>query len=107
MALVETCYEHITFDSKGVPIISGTTTKVIELVVERLAYGWSPEELQFQHQYLTLGQIYSALAYYADHFDELDKDIDSRYHKAENLRQASKTSPLLQKIRARGITNGC
>jgi hypothetical protein len=37
--------------------------KVIELILEKSAYGWSPEELHFQHAYLTLGQIYSALAY--------------------------------------------
>ncbi len=34
--------------------------KVIEIVLEKIAYGWSPEELHFQHPYLTLGQIYSA-----------------------------------------------
>ncbi len=28
-----------------------------------MAYGWSPEEMHFQHPDLTLGQIYSALAY--------------------------------------------
>ncbi len=32
-------------------------------VVEQKAYGWSAEELHFQHPYLTLGQIHSALAY--------------------------------------------
>jgi uncharacterized protein (DUF433 family) len=41
--------------------------KVIELVREQDAYGWSPEELHFQHPYLSLGQIHSALAYYWDH----------------------------------------
>jgi len=38
--------------------------KVVESVVEQQAYGWSPEELRFQHPYMTLGQIHSALAYY-------------------------------------------
>jgi len=52
--------------------------KVIELVLDRIAYGWSPEELRFQHPYLTMGQIYSALAYYADHQEELDADIQRR-----------------------------
>ncbi|OGQ79996.1 MAG: hypothetical protein A2289_01440 [Deltaproteobacteria bacterium RIFOXYA12_FULL_58_15] len=41
--------------------------KVIVLVLEKSAYGWSPEELHFQHPYLTMGQIYSALSYYWDH----------------------------------------
>ncbi|MCG8350539.1 MAG: DUF433 domain-containing protein [Chloroflexales bacterium] len=75
MSLVETRYEHIVLDDAGVPNIAGTTMKVIELVLERSAYGWSPEELHFQHPYLSLGQIHSALAYYWDHQDELDQDI--------------------------------
>lgn len=37
--------------------------KVIEFVLETHAYGWSPDGLQFQHPYLTLGQIHSARAY--------------------------------------------
>lgn len=52
--------------------------KVIELVLDKLAYGWSPEELHFQHPGLTLGQIHSALAYYWDHQEELEQDIEGR-----------------------------
>ena len=62
MALVDTEYEHVSVDEEGVPFISGTTMKVVELVAEKMAYGWSPEEIHFQHQYLTLGQIYYAMA---------------------------------------------
>jgi len=58
MAGTETRYEHIVLDDRGIPVLKGTTLKVIDLVVERLAYGWSPEELVFQHPSLTLGQIY-------------------------------------------------
>ena len=72
---VETKYEHIILDKKGVPIITGTNMKVIALVLEKSAYEWCPEELHFQHPYLTLGQIHSALAYYWDHQKELDADI--------------------------------
>ena len=45
------------------PLIEGTTTKVVELVLETEAYGWIPDELHFQHPYLTLGQIHAALVY--------------------------------------------
>lgn len=76
---METRYEHITLDEDYVPVIGGTTMKAVELVVEQRAYGWSPEELNFQHPYLTLGQIYSALAYYWDHREELDRDIEQRF----------------------------
>src|SRR4051812_28208299 len=67
MAMVETRYEHIFLQDGKVPTIAGTTMKVIELVTAQQAYGWSPDELAFQHPYLTLGQIHSALAYYWDH----------------------------------------
>ena len=47
MAVVATRYEHIVLDESGAPAIGGTTMKVVELVAERLGYGWSPEELHF------------------------------------------------------------
>ena len=44
-----TAYEHVVVDESGTPLIEGTTMKVVELVLETHAYGWSPDELQFQH----------------------------------------------------------
>jgi uncharacterized protein (DUF433 family) len=99
MALVETRYEHIVLDNAGVPFIAGTTMKVIELVLERSAYGWSPEELHFQHPYLSLGQIYSALAYYWDHQEVLDQDIVRRRALVEELRRTTPRSPLLVRLK--------
>lgn len=66
MPIVETGYKHIILNEKKVPIIAGTKMKVLEIILDKIAYGWSPEELQYQHPHLTLGQIYSALAYYSD-----------------------------------------
>ncbi len=45
----ETRYEHIQLDEHQVPTIAGTTMKMVEMVLDHLAYGWSPEELHFQH----------------------------------------------------------
>ena len=83
---METHYEHIMLDEDHVPSIAGTMMKVVELVVEQQAYGRSPEELHFQHPYLTLGQIHSALAYYWDHREGLDRDIQRRFERVEKLR---------------------
>ena len=74
--------------------------KVIELVLEREAYGWSPEELHFQHPYLSLGQIYSALAFYSDHKDELDEDIFRRQKLIDELRRSTPVSPLVVRLKA-------
>ena len=98
-----TQYEHIALNKTGVPVIAGTTMKVVELVVAKEAYGWSPEELHFQHPYLTLGQIHSALAYYWDHADELDRDIERRLEFAEGMRRNNGPSPLVARLKSKGL----
>jgi len=60
MSLATTRYEHIVLDENGVPFVHATDLKVVELVLEQSAHGWSAEELHFQHPYLSLGQIHSA-----------------------------------------------
>ena len=101
--LTQTIYEHLQIDANGVPYIAGTTMKVVELVMAQLAYGWSPEELHFQHPYLTLGQIHSALAYYWDHKTELDADIEHRWQFVEQARLQAGPSQLANKLRAQGL----
>ncbi len=100
---VETRYEHIVLDKKRVPIIAGTSMKVIELILDHKAYGWSPEELQFQHPFLTMGQIHSALAYYWDHQNELDSDIEQRLKMADEIRQTIKPSSLEARLKNEGL----
>ena len=103
LASVETRYEHIVIDERGIPIVAGTNMKVVELVLEKMAYGWSPEELYFQHPHLTLGQIYSALAYYWDHQEELDKDIERRREFVDQPRNTAGMSPLKARLKAQGL----
>lgn len=103
MTLTETEYKYIVLDERNVPLITGTTMKVIELVTGQIAHGWNPEELQFQHPYLTMSRIHSALAYYWDHKQELDADIEQREQYAEQLRQRAGESPLAKRLRARGL----
>jgi uncharacterized protein (DUF433 family) len=98
-----TTYEHIVLDQAGVPMIEGTNTKIVEIVAEVKAYGWSPEEIHFQHPYLTLGQIYSALAYYWDNVEEIDRDLKERAARAEKIRQQFGDSKIKQKLKKKGL----
>ncbi|MBI1801624.1 MAG: DUF433 domain-containing protein [Chloroflexi bacterium] len=102
MSLVETRYEHVVLDGDA-PTIAGTNMKVIELVMGMLAYGWSPEELHFQHPYLTMGQIHSALAYYWDHQAELERDIDQRLQRVDQMRSESGPTALEARLKATGL----
>lgn len=99
MALQRTTYEHIALQENGVPVIAGTNTKVIELVQEVYAWGWSPEEICYQHPYLTLGQVHSALAYYWDHKDELDADILRRNERLEQLKHEIGPSQIAARLK--------
>lgn len=103
MSIVETRYEHIILNEDRVPIITGTKMKVIQLILDKIAYGWSPEELQYQHPHLTLGQIYSALAYYSDHQEELDQEIERQLKEVDQMRKAAKPTPLVARLKARKL----
>jgi len=97
--MIETRYAHIILDAKKVPVISGTTMKVIELVCDHFGYGWSPEELHFQFPYLTLGQICSALAYYWDHREEMDEEIDRQLKEIDEYRKAAGNSHFIARMK--------
>ena len=75
-------YPHIEI-ADGVPILSGTRTKVVEVVLDRLAYHWDADEIHRQHPQLSLAQIYSALAYYYDHQAEMDQEIQAQLQHVE------------------------
>jgi len=100
---LKTEYKYIERDERNVPIIAGTTMKVIELVEAKIAYGWSPEELHLNHPYLTMSQIHSAFAFYWDNKEELDADMERRFQYAEKLRRDAGESPLVKKLRAKGL----
>jgi uncharacterized protein (DUF433 family) len=66
---------QIEIDSKGVAWLAGTKVKVVEVVLDKLAHGWSPEEIHFQHPHLTLAQIHAALTYYYENQSALDMQM--------------------------------
>jgi uncharacterized protein (DUF433 family) len=94
---------HIEIDERGVAWITDANTKVIEVVLDRVAYGWSPEEIHFQHPTLSLAQIHAALAYYYDHQAELDAEIMRQLKEVEALDEAAKDSPGRRRLRELGL----
>jgi uncharacterized protein (DUF433 family) len=93
---------HILLDDAGVAWIDETNVKVIEVVLDKLAHGSSPEEMHLQYPHLSLAQIHAALAYYYDHKAELDAEIERRLDEAERLRAAAGESPVVKRLRAAG-----
>lgn len=102
MAPIATRYEHIVLDDRGVARIAGTQLRAIDLVEAKYGNGWTPEQLHDQHPELTLGQIYSALAYYSDHQDEMEAQIADRRQELEQLKRLTLPSRLVERLRQDG-----
>jgi len=101
MAMI--AHPHIRLDEQDVAWIDDTNVKVIEVVLDRLAYGWSPEEIHFQHPHLSLAQIHAALAHYYDHQAALDVDIARQEQTVRRLRLEAGDSSLVARLKARGL----
>ena len=78
-------YPHLDSSKSGRLVIAGKNFKVIHLIREHVAYGWSAEELALNHPQLTLGEVYSALAYYADHREQMDGELAASEAEAEKM----------------------
>jgi uncharacterized protein (DUF433 family) len=104
MATVD--YPHISLTSDGVPMITGTTTKVVEIVLDHLAHGSDAQEIHREFPYLGLSAIHSALAYYYDHKEDVDEDIARRKRKVDDIKAKVDAiqgpSPLRERLRAKG-----
>jgi uncharacterized protein (DUF433 family) len=90
---------YIEIDENSVAWIADTKIKVIEIAVDKLAHGSSPEELHFQYPHLSMAQIHAALAFYYDHQVELESEILLRLKAVKKIAAHYLDSPLSAKLR--------
>ncbi len=93
---------HIFLDDAGVAWIDDTNVKVIEVILDKLAHGSSPEEMHFQYPHLSLAQIYAALSYYHDHQETLDTEIRRKLNEVDALAAQTDDSPVRKRLRQAG-----
>lgn len=94
---------HIELDDRARPWIAGTKVKVIEVVLDHIAYGFSPAEIHLQHPHLSLAQIHAALSYYYDHQADLDAEIRRQADDAHRLWEQNRDSPGRRRLREKGL----
>jgi uncharacterized protein (DUF433 family) len=93
----------ITLDEKGRALLAGTTTKVVEIVLDHTENGFSPDEIRRQHgNSFSLAQIYAALSYYYEHQAEFDAEIEQEVREVEELRRQAGESPFVKRMRSIG-----
>ncbi|MEO8426526.1 MAG: hypothetical protein ABI651_05360 [Verrucomicrobiota bacterium] len=93
---------HIQLDDRGMAWIDAANIKVVEVALDVIAHGWSPEEIHFQHLHRSLAQIHAALGYYYDHKPEMDAHIQRSAQEVEKLRAQAGESPIWKRLREMG-----
>lgn len=94
---------HIRLDDRGVAWIDDSNFKVIQIALDHMAHGLSPDEICAEHyNRLSLAQVHAALAYYFDHQAEFDAEIARQVQEYEQLRAAAVDSPGRRRLRTLG-----
>jgi uncharacterized protein (DUF433 family) len=96
--MTATLTTQIEIDARGAAWISGTKVKVVEVVLDKLAHGWSPEEIHFQHPHLSLAQIHGALTYYYENQAAMDAEIRRDLDEASELARQVSDPELRQRL---------
>ncbi len=99
--MVAAAINHICLDDQGVAWLRNTTTKVIEIVLDQIAYGLTPAQIHAEHPHLSLAQIHAALSFYYDHKAEIDAEIERRYQEAETFRMQAVNQLTRRELEAR------
>jgi len=95
-----TAWPFVELDQKGVAYLHGTTTKVIEIALDRIARELlTAEEIQTVHPSLSLPQIHAALGYYHDHRNECDRQIEEGQRAANQLLERLENPVLQERLR--------
>jgi uncharacterized protein (DUF433 family) len=88
----------IVLDERGRAWIEGANTKVVQVVKDLIAHGWSPEEIHYQLPHLSLAQIHAALSYYYAHKPEFDNQIKIDQQEVDRIRREQGESPFAKRI---------
>jgi uncharacterized protein (DUF433 family) len=95
-----TAYAYVDLNADGVPFIEGTRIKVAQVAIDHVEGRWSAERIVRTYPPLTVAQVHSALAYYYDHRDEIDRYISEGSETAERLRPQLERLALIAKLKA-------
>jgi uncharacterized protein (DUF433 family) len=93
MAMLAVKCPHIEKPADGSACLeSHPRVRVAQIIASHLAYGWSVPELCREYPYLAPAEVYSAMAYYFDHRQEIDEEIRRDVELTETLELIAKAS---------------
>ncbi|USR91618.1 DUF433 domain-containing protein [Phormidium yuhuli AB48] len=78
-------WQYLNIDAHNQATIAHSRVSVAQLIQEKHAHGWSPEELHFQYPEISLAAIYSALSYCYTYQPQIDTKIYQEQEEIQNL----------------------
>ena len=87
MTAVETPV-HLARDERGIIRVSGTRSKMTQVVRDHLERGWSAAEIHRQYPHLSVAAVHAALAYYFDHQAEVAAEMEREDRLVEEIGRA-------------------
>jgi hypothetical protein len=102
IAGTRTAYGHIVLDEKGTAWIDGGQHQGGGAHRRGQGSRLEPEGAGISASSFDPRQVHSALAYYWDHQDEIEQDLQRREALAEEIRREAGQHPLIEKLRSRG-----
>lgn len=99
-----TVYPHIIKES-GAPacLASHPRTRVAMIVMDYLARGLGPEDMVRHYPYLKLAEVHAAMAYYHDHREEIDAEIQAELDQLKVEAHANSRSTIWLRLKAQGL----
>ena len=77
--------------------------RVAQVAMDYLAHGWSVDEMCRQHPDLTPAEAHAAMAYYFDHQEEIDREIETELKEAASALGDAPPTPFLIRMRVKGL----
>jgi uncharacterized protein (DUF433 family) len=102
--VVAMVYPHIVKENaQPARLENHPRVRVAQIVMDYLAYGWSPDEIRRQHPHLALAEVHAAMGYYYDHQQEIDAEISAELEEVDHALESPNRSPVWLKLKAQGL----
>ncbi len=77
--------------------------RVVQIVMDYLAHGWSPDEMCRHYPHLTLAETHAAMTYYYDHQAEIDAELQAELAEVRAAQASTPSTPFELRMQAQGI----
>ena len=101
---VATTYPHIEkIDDAPARLQRLPRIRVAQIAIDYLNHGWSADEIVLHYPHLRPAEVHSAMAYYFDHREEIDREIAEEQRAIQEWRTNTPPSPVELRFRAQGL----